>query len=93
MGAIEGALGDLEAAAAEGHLDPTQSTRLLDRVTGAARQLAVDAIKEATARGGEQAKIAEANRYLTEGDALRGAGSFKAAVNKYKDALGKAEGA
>jgi serine protease AprX len=93
MGAIEGALGDLESAAAEGHLDATESTRLLDRVTGAARQLAVDAIKEATARGGEQAKIAEANRFLAEGDALRGAGSFKAAVNKYKDALGKAEGA
>jgi subtilisin family serine protease len=93
MGAIEGALGDLEAAAAEGHLDATQSTRLLDRVTGAARQLAVDAIKEATARGGQLAKIAEANRALDEGDALRAVGSFKAAVNKYKDALGKAEGA
>jgi hypothetical protein len=57
MGAIEGALGDLETAAAEGHLDATASTRLLDRVTGAARQLAVDAIKEATARGDKQAGI------------------------------------
>jgi serine protease AprX len=93
MGAIEGALGDLQAARAEGHLDAAQSTRLLDRVTGAARQLAVDAIKEATARGGDAAKIAEANRSLTEGDALRDAGDFKAAVNKYKDALAKAEGA
>jgi serine protease AprX len=93
MGAIEGALGDLEAAAAEGHLDATQSTRLLDRVTGAARQLAVDAIKEATARGGKATEIAEANRFLNEGDALRAVGSFKAAVNKYKDALGKAESA
>jgi serine protease AprX len=93
MGAIEGALGDLEAAAAEGHLDAMQSTRLLDRVTGAARQLAVDAIKEATARGGKAAEIAEANRFLNEGDALRGVGSFKAAVNKYKDALSKAESA
>jgi Subtilase family len=93
MGAIEGALGDLEAAAAEGHLDATQSTRLLDRVTGAARQLALDAIKEATARGGNPAEIAEANRALEAGDALRAVGSFKAAVNKYKDALGKAESA
>jgi serine protease AprX len=91
MGAIEGALGDLETAAAEGHLDATESTRLLDRVTGAARQLAVDAIKEATARGGKQAELAEANRSLAAGDALRDVGSFKAAVNKYKDALGKAE--
>jgi hypothetical protein len=93
MGAIEGALGDLEAATAEGHLDASQSTRLLDRVTGAARQLAADAIKEATARGGQQAKIDEANRALAEGDVLRGAGSFKAAVSRYKDALAKAEGA
>jgi serine protease AprX len=93
MGAIEGALGDLEAAAAEGHLTGEQRTRLLDRVTGAARQLAVDAIKEATARGADQKKVAEANAALSEGDALRAATSFKAAVNKYKDALAKAEGA
>jgi subtilisin family serine protease len=93
MGALEGALGDLEAATADGHLDPAQSTRLRDRVTGAARQLAVDAIKEATARGGDQKKVAEANAALSEGDALRAATSFKAAVNKYKDALAKAEGA
>jgi serine protease AprX len=93
MGAIEGALGDLEAAAAEGHLDAAQRTRLLDRVTGAARQLAVDALEEATARGGKQAEIAQANRALNEGDALRAVGSFKAAVNKYKDALSKAESA
>jgi serine protease AprX len=93
MGAIEGALGDLEAAAAEGHLDASQRTRILDRVTGAARQLAVDALEEATARGGKQAEIAEANRALSEGDALRAVGSFKAAVNKYKDGLSKAESA
>jgi serine protease AprX len=93
MGAIEGALGDLEAARAEGHLDAAQSTRLLDRVTGAGRQLAVDAIKEATARGGNAGKIAEANRALAEGDAQRDAGNFKNAVAKYKDALAKAEGA
>ena len=93
MGAIEGALGDLEVATAEGHLDAAESTRLLDRVTGAARQLAVDATKEATARGGQASKIQEANRALAEGDALRAAGSFKSAVNKYKDALSKAEGA
>jgi serine protease AprX len=93
MGAIEGALGDLEAAAADGHLDATQRTRLLDRVTGAARQLAVDALKEATARGGKQGEIADANRALNEGDALRAVSSFKAAVNKYKDALSKAESA
>jgi subtilisin family serine protease len=93
MGAIEGALGDLQAAADEGHLDASQRTRLNDRVTGAARQLAVDAIKEASARGGNAGKIAEANGALAEGDAQRDAGNFKSAVAKYKDALAKAEGA
>jgi serine protease AprX len=93
MGAIEGAMGDLEAAAKEGHLDASQRVRILDRVTGAARQLAVDAIKEANARRGDAAKIAEANRYLNDGDALRAATAFKDAVAKYKDALSKAEGA
>jgi serine protease AprX len=93
LGAIEGAMGDLEAAAAEGHLDAGERTRLLDRVTGAARQVAVDSIKEATNRGGNASKVSEANSYLNEGDALRAATSFKQAVAKYKDAVSKAEGA
>jgi hypothetical protein len=37
--------------------------------------------------------IAEANRALADGDAQRDAGHFKNTVNKYKDALAKAEGA
>ena len=65
----------------------------MERVTGAARQLAVEAIDEATARGGNAAKIAEARRSLADGDALRASGASKAAVDKYKDAAGKAEGA
>ena len=53
----------------------------------------MDAIKEATTRGGNAGKIAEANAALAQGDAHRDAGNFKDAVNKYKDALSKAEGA
>ena len=44
-------------------------------------------------RGGNAAKIAEAERALAEGDALRASGAFKPAVNKYKVGAGKAEGA
>ena len=70
-----------------------------------ARQLAVDAIDEAIAQGGDQGDIDDAQTFLSDGDALRAFGNsgecgpgscacaFKSAVNKYKDALAKAEGA
>ena len=92
LGAIEGAVGEIQSAVSSGDLTASQASSLLDRVTGAARQLTVDAIEAAKARGGNAAKIAEAQRALADGDALR-AGAPKAAVNKYKDAVGKAEGA
>jgi subtilisin family serine protease len=92
LGAIEGAVGEIEAAVSSGDLTAAQGASLTDRITGAARQLAVDAIEEARDGGGNAAKIAEAERALAEGDALR-ASAPKAAVNKYKDAAGKAEGA
>jgi hypothetical protein len=92
LGAIEGAVGEIESAVSSGDLTAAQGASLTDRITGAARQLAVDAIDEARDRGGNAAKIAEAERALADGDALR-AGAPKAAVNKYKDAAGKAEGA
>jgi subtilisin family serine protease len=93
LGAIEGAVGELEAAVASGYLDGEQGTSFLERVTGAGRQLAMQAIDAATARGGDAGKIDEAGRILADGDALRAGGSYKEAVNKYKDALAKAEGA
>ena len=93
MGNIEGAVGDLEATIG---LDPAQDvaiTDLADQLTGIARQLASDAIEAATAGGGDPGKIDDALRELAEGDALRNEGAFKDAVNRYKDALAKAEGA
>ena len=59
----------------------------------AARQLAVDAIDAADARGGDPATIADADAYLAEGDALRAAEAFKDVVAKYKDAVATAESA
>lgn len=93
MGKIEGAVGDLEAAVDDGLLDPIQGAQFLNELTGIARLLAANAIAEGIAQGGDPGDIAEAQQFLTEGDVLRTAQVFKDAVNKYKDALSKAEGA
>ena len=90
---IEGVVGDLEAVVKDGLLDSTQGVRLIDRIAGVANHLAVVAIDEAIAQGGDPDKIEEAQLYLTEGDALTEASAFKDAVSKYKDALAKAESA
>ena len=91
-GNIEGAIGDIEAAINEG-LDPVVGAELMDALAGIASQLALDAIDEAIANSGDEDKISEAEASLAEGDALRDSGSYKDAVNKYKDALSQAEGA
>ena len=90
---LEGAVGDLEAAVSDGLLDPTQGTDLMDQLAGAARKLAVDALNQAIAQGGDPDSISDAEQALAEGDALRALGAFKDAVNAYKDALAKAESA
>ena len=84
--------GGLEAAVIEG-LDPADGEELMDALAGIARQLAVDAINQAIASGGDEVKIATAEQALDDGDELRTAGAYKDAVNEYKDALAEAEGA
>jgi hypothetical protein len=93
VGNVEGAVGDLEAAVKDGLLDPTQGAAMMDRLAEVARSFAVDALDAARSRNGDATKIAEAEDYLAQGDALRQAGAYKDAVNKYKDALAKAQGA
>ena len=93
VGNIEGAVGDLEAVIKDLLLDAAQGTEIMDRLAATARQLAAGAIEDATDRGGDPVKIAEAEDALAQGDVLRDEGAFKDAVNKYKDALAKAEGA
>jgi len=90
---IEAAVGHLEAFVTAGHIDATQGTELMDQLAGLARQLAAEAIDQAIAAPGDPFVIAEAQQKLAEGDALRTAGAFKDSVNKYKDALAKAEDA
>ncbi len=86
-------MGDLEAAVQDGLLDATEGAQLMDQLAGVAQQLAENAINEAIAQGGNATTIAEAQLALALGDALRASGAFKDAVNKYKDALAKAESA
>ena len=95
LGNLEGAVGDLEAAVKDGLLDPDVGKKHMDLCTRIARQLAMNAINEAEACEGDEAIIDEAWAYLEEGDDLRGEDppKFKDAINKYKDALAKAESA
>ena len=92
VGNIEGAVGELEAAVQEG-LYPAQGAELMDGFAAVARQLATAAIDDAIDRGGDYGKIAVAQMALAQGDALRASGTFKDAVNEYKDAVANAEGA
>ena len=93
IGNLEGAVGDIQATVDDGLLTSSEGEDLMDPLTEIARSLAVDAIDQAIAVGGDQEKIDEAQLALDEGDALKASGDFKDAVNKYKDALAKAEGA
>ena len=63
---------------------------LMNGFAGVARQLATTAIDEACDRGGD---VGDAQDALAAEDELRASGAFKDAINKYKDAVAKAEGA
>ncbi len=61
----------------------------MNKLAGAARQLAIEAVEAIT----DPAIIADFEQALAEGDELRESGAFKDAINKYKDALSIAESA
>jgi len=93
VGNIEGAVGKLEAAVKDGLLDAEQGIQLMDDLSATAKQLADTALDQAIAQGGDPDVINDAQQSLLEGDGYRADEAFKDAVNKYKDALGKAESA
>ncbi len=98
VGNFEGAVGSICDAVNDEGLDPGEGTQLMDVLAGIARQLAVEAIDEAIAAGGNEDDIAEAQASLDIGDVLRMMASgacdlFKDAVDEYKNALSEAEGA
>lgn len=88
LGKLEGAAGDLEAMVRDGLLTEEDGEALLDVVVASAREPASDAI--AGAEGGDEAKLAEANAALAQGDALRDDGRSKDAVARYREAYAKA---
>jgi hypothetical protein len=53
----------------------------------------LDALDQARPRFGDPAKIADAQKELDLADSLRTSGQFKVAINKFKDALRKAQSA
>ena len=93
LGNLEGVVGDLEAVVNDGLLDPTEGNYFMNYYAEIARQLAVNTINKAIELNGNQDTIDEALGYLSEGDDLREQEKFKDAINKYKDALAKAESA
>jgi tetratricopeptide (TPR) repeat protein len=83
----------LEAAVADGSLDASQANQIMNDLALVAQRIAVQAIEDAQERGGDPTQIEEAQLDLDDGDALRESGAYMEAVDKYKDALAKAEGA
>ena len=63
----------------------------MDDLAAIAREIAADAVAEATALGGDPEVIAAAQQALDDGDTLRDSRAFKDAVSQYRDALAKAE--
>ena len=92
IGNMENGVGDLEVAVTTGLLDSQEGKDLMDKLAGAARQLASEAIGDATFCDPDHPNIALAQQALNDGDVLRTAEAFKDAVNAYKDALSTAEG-
>ena len=91
VGNIEGVVGDLEAAIGLDSAQDDVLTDAMDALAGVARQLAADAVDGAIAQGADPGVVSDAQQALADGDALRTSGAFKDAVNKFKDALAKAE--
>jgi N-acetylneuraminic acid mutarotase len=93
LGAIEGTVGDLEAAIKDGLLAAGPGAGLIVQLAGAVRELAREAIAAAIAAGRDPQKIAEAQAYLAMGSARLAEGRFKDAIASYKDALSKGQSA
>jgi hypothetical protein len=90
---IEDAIGDVEAAVEQGLLAAARGNTIMLLLADEARSIAQTAIAEAIERGGELAKIVDAERRLAEGDVHLAASAYKQAAGRYRDALSKAESA
>jgi len=93
VGNIGDVVDEIQEAVDDELLDSTQGIQLMDQFSGIARQMAVNAIDDAIAQGGDADDISEAQDLLAEGDALRASNGFEDAVDSYEDAVEKAEDA
>jgi hypothetical protein len=109
VGKIEGAVNKLQDAIKDEMLDPAEGKNFMDQLSSAAWQLAVDAINLAIFQGGDPAEnryaqvfraegeyfIADAEALFTEGEWQEAIeqGLYIQAVNKFKEAIDKAEDA
>ena len=91
LGSIEGAVGDIDAAVNSDPLYSAPGSQQMDQLAEIARCVAAIALSEAITAGGDADVISDSQQALAKGDALRLSGAYKGAVNKYKDALAKAE--
>ena len=89
---IEGAIKMLVDAVDMG-LDPVLAEAIMDRLTGIAREMTVQAIDAAIAAAGDPDDIAAALDSLAEGDQARATGEYEDAVRAYQAAVVAAENA
>lgn len=93
LGAMEGAAGDLDAAVADRLVAADAGSAMLNRLSGAARLVALVAVKDARDRTANAGKLADADAAVVSGDEARIAGRYKDAIARYRYAVAAAEGA
>ena len=84
--ALKNAVIALEKALNKG-LDSAQDAAFRDQFAQIAREIADAVINQAIAQGDDLKAINKAQDNLDEGDTLRAAGAFKAAITQYKQAI------
>jgi hypothetical protein len=90
-GDIAGAIGDLEDALDDGLLGTDEGHAFAHRLLDVSRTMAQEAIAAAEDRGGRSKRIRQARERRDEADALREAGRFKRAADRYESAISRAE--
>ena len=94
LGAIEGAIGDIDEGVIDGDIDATVGTEIMDALAGISRVFADDAIVLAENIPSSNKKALDtARELLAAGDVLRADGFYKDATASYKDALTEAQSA
>lgn len=86
------AIVDLELSVNAG-LPPELAIPLMEVLCEASKMMALDRITDAIDQNGDPQKIAQAQRFVTQGDDKRAGGKYLQAAHKYKDAISHADDA